>query len=152
LVYWAKLVKNQGQMKKTALICYIGLGSNLNNDEKQVHSAIKALQARPSLEVTAISSLYPAKLVGYVNQPNFINTVVKLKTKLTAHSLLRILLNIEQQYHRQRTIKNGPRALDLDLLLYDNRTIVTKELIVPHPRMWERNFVLIPLQEIGYCK
>jgi 2-amino-4-hydroxy-6-hydroxymethyldihydropteridine diphosphokinase len=142
-------------MEKSKHICYIALGSNQNNPQEQVLSAIRSLQATPSLQVLDCSKLYVTKPQGYIEQPDFINAVIKIQTGLTAHSLLRKLLDLEKQHLRARSKnQNGPRTLDLDLLLYDNRTIITKELIVPHPRMWKRDFVLIPLQELGIraCK
>jgi 2-amino-4-hydroxy-6-hydroxymethyldihydropteridine diphosphokinase len=93
--------------------------------------------------------LYQSAPVGYSNQPDFINAVAEISTQLSPETLLAALLNIEIEAGRERPFPNAPRVLDLDLLLYDDLTINTKNLTLPHPRMHERGFVLLPLAEIA---
>ena len=128
---------------------FVGVGSNLENPTKQVQSAFTALRALPNTQWVAGSRLYHTKPVGYLDQPDFINAVVWLRTKLTQREVLTQLQTIEQQQGRTHIIKNGPRIIDLDLLLYGDQTITEDHLTVPHPRMFEREFVLEPLMEIA---
>ena len=128
---------------------YVGLGSNLHDPLGQVRAAIMALGAIDLNRVSACSSIYRSLPVGHAEQPDFINAVAQLDTELVARSLLDRLLSIEQAQGRVRTIPNGPRTLDLDLLLFGAECIDEQRLSVPHPRMHERAFVLIPLIEIA---
>lgn len=130
-------------------IAYVALGSNLADPVDQVRRAMEALSELPSVHVAARSSLYRTAPWGYAAQPDFINAVVRLSTSLTAHELLTHLLALEIRWGRVRTMPNGPRILDLDLLLYDDERIAEPDLLVPHPRMHERAFVLAPLLEIA---
>jgi 2-amino-4-hydroxy-6-hydroxymethyldihydropteridine diphosphokinase len=125
------------------------LGSNLHDPLGQVRAAVAALGAIDLTRVSACSSLYRSLPVGYAEQPDFINAVAELDTELVARSLLDRLLSIEQTQGRVRTIPNGPRILDLDLLLFGGERIDEEGLSVPHPRMHERAFVLVPLLEIA---
>ncbi|HLQ24914.1 MAG TPA: 2-amino-4-hydroxy-6-hydroxymethyldihydropteridine diphosphokinase [Acidiferrobacterales bacterium] len=127
---------------------YIGLGSNLNDPVKQVRAACTALAVLARLQ--ACSSLYLTAPIGSIPQPDFINAVCRLETRLSAAELLRSLLAIESVQGRVRhgEPRGGPRVLDLDLLLYGNHVIHEPGLIVPHPRLHERAFVLQPLAEI----
>jgi 2-amino-4-hydroxy-6-hydroxymethyldihydropteridine diphosphokinase len=132
------------------ITAYIGLGSNLQNPVQQIENAILALQKLPETFVKAVSSLYQTKPVGWLDQPDFINAVCELHTELSAQVLLAHLLDIEQDQGRIRNgIKNQPRTLDLDLLLYGNEIIHESNLIIPHPRLQQRAFVLVPLLEIA---
>jgi 2-amino-4-hydroxy-6-hydroxymethyldihydropteridine diphosphokinase len=128
---------------------FIGLGSNVGDPRQQVRTALAVLDELRETRVTAVSSLYRTAPVGYVDQPDFINAVAQIETSLTARELLTALLDIERAHNRVREVKNGPRTLDLDLLLYDERTIREPDLKVPHPRMHQRAFVLAPLAEIA---
>jgi 2-amino-4-hydroxy-6-hydroxymethyldihydropteridine diphosphokinase len=130
---------------------FIGLGSNLDDPILQVEQAIFALQYLPATQFIQRSRLYETAPIGMLNQPNFINAVALIETQLTPHDLLAQLLAIEQQQFRQRDKHNqfGPRTLDCDLLLYGNQIINEPDLTIPHPRMLERAFVLVPLQEIA---
>ena len=132
---------------------YIALGSNLAGDlDSPASQVIRALQSIELLTKTKLiktSSLYQSAAVGYLNQPDFINAVVEISTQLSPEDLLEKLLNIEHEAGRQRPFANAPRVLDLDLLLYDNVTMHTEKLTLPHPRMHERGFVLLPLAEIA---
>ena len=128
---------------------YIGLGSNLGNRLENCRKAIDALAALPECSVLQTSSFYETSPVGLVEQPAFINTVVLLETKQEAHWLLRQMLAIEDTFGRIRTLKWGPRSIDLDLLFFADLIIDTPDLSVPHPLLHERRFVLEPLNEIA---
>ena len=128
---------------------YVGLGSNLHDPRGQVRTAITALGAIDLTLVSACSSLYRSSPVGYAEQPDFINAVAQLDTELVPRCLLDRLLSIEQAHGRVRTIPNGPRVLDLDLLLFGAERVDEDGLSIPHPRMHERAFVLAPLLEIA---
>ncbi len=131
------------------ITAYIGLGSNLEDPVAQIKRALLALEGLPNTAVLATSSFYQTTPVGYADQPDFINAVCQLETDLPARTLLTHLLAIEQAQGRVRDgKKNQPRTLDLDLLLYGNEVIQEPDLIVPHPRMHEREFVLVPLLEV----
>jgi 2-amino-4-hydroxy-6-hydroxymethyldihydropteridine diphosphokinase len=130
-------------------IAYIGLGSNQAEPRSQVESALRELAGLPSSRLVANSSLYRSAPVGYAAQPDFINAVAALDTDLGAHELLRELQAIERKHARTRSFANAPRTLDLDLLLFGDAQISEPALVVPHPRMHERAFVLDPLIEIA---
>lgn len=133
-------------MKHTA---YIGLGGNLANPSAQVLQAMQAIDGMTSTRVLARSSLYRSAPVGYLEQPDFINAVVKIETGLPPLALLQALLALEQQNGRTREFQNAPRTLDLDVLLYDDLQHHEHGLTVPHPQMHKRAFVLLPLLEIA---
>jgi 2-amino-4-hydroxy-6-hydroxymethyldihydropteridine diphosphokinase len=129
---------------------YIGLGSNLNNPLKQIEKALEALSLLPATQLTASSNIYTTSPIGFVDQPDFLNAVCCLETTLTPESLLEHLLIIERSQLRVRgNEKNGPRTLDLDILIYGDETISTDSLKIPHPRLTERAFVMVPLMEIA---
>ena len=128
---------------------YVGLGSNLEDPVRQVLDAMDELNAVPRTRVLAHSALYGSAPLGKLDQPDFINAVAKLQTELSAGELMRALQAIETKHHRVRGEANAARTLDLDLLLFDNETVRETSLTVPHPRMHERAFVLMPLAEIG---
>jgi len=126
----------------------IALGSNLQQPETQVSKAIAVLASTPGLTLMQASSLYATAPVGYDNQPDFINAVVQVATEMPAPQLMQLLLDIEQTFGRERPFPNAPRILDLDLLDYDGIQLDTELLKLPHPRMHERGFVILPLAEI----
>lgn len=128
---------------------FIALGSNLQQPEQQILKAFSEIKSLPKTRLVKQSSLYRTAPVGYDNQPDFINAVVQVDTDLTPRELLRALLAIETKHGRERPFPNAPRVLDLDLLLYSNMVMTTDELTLPHPRMHERGFVLLPLAEIA---
>lgn len=128
---------------------YIALGSNLQDPRHQVLRAMQELAELPETQVVARSSLYRTAPVGYDNQPDFINAAAELRTSLTPHALLRQLLALETAHGRERPFPNAPRVLDLDVLMVDALEIHDSELTLPHPRMHERGFVLLPLAEIA---
>ena len=129
---------------------YIGLGSNLQNPLEQVSRAIFELDAVPDCRLDRASSFYRSTALGPADQPDYINAVVRLHTRLSARALLTAMQGIEQRHGRRRHgLRWGPRTLDLDLLLYADRIIREPGLIVPHPEMVSREFVLYPLYEIA---
>lgn len=128
---------------------YIALGSNLESPQHQINKAFDELDAIPLTRLVKKSSLYRTAPVGYEDQPDFINAVAEIETKLDAEKLLTYLLAIENLHGRRRPFPNAPRQLDLDLLLYDALQLETPELTIPHPRMHTRGFVLLPLAEIA---
>lgn len=132
-------------------LTYVALGSNLNNPIAQIKKAIEELHFLPHTQFIAASSLYSSPPLGPQEQPDFINAVVKLITRLTAEELLLELQMLEQAHGRVRDEANrwGPRTLDLDLILYGDETIHTEKLTVPHPELKKRAFVLVPLAEIA---
>lgn len=129
-------------------IAFVGVGTNLGDRASNIENAIEALKLLPNTVVEAVSNIYETEPWGLKEQPNFLNGVIKLKTELSPSALLGALLGIEAAMGRVREIKNGPRVLDLDLLVYDNVTMNTPELVLPHPFMLEREFVLKPLTEL----
>lgn len=128
---------------------YVGLGSNLESPRQQIASALAALGALPETSMQRCSSLYRSAPVGYAAQPDFVNAVACLQTALSPRELLDALLAIESEHGRTRTVRNGPRTLDLDLLLHGDASIDKAGLQVPHPRLTERAFVVVPLAEIA---
>jgi 2-amino-4-hydroxy-6-hydroxymethyldihydropteridine diphosphokinase len=126
--------------------CWIALGANLGDREASLKSAVRAM-SRFS-QVVQMSSLYETEPVGFASQPPFLNAVAKIVTGLDAQALLGQLLGIEQTLGRERTVPNGPRIIDLDLLFYGDLTVHEPGLEVPHPRLHQRRFVLAPLAEI----
>jgi 2-amino-4-hydroxy-6-hydroxymethyldihydropteridine diphosphokinase len=132
-----------------AQIAYVALGSNLQDPIAQVRAGFEALERLPATRVTRRSSLYRTAPVGKLDQPDFANAVACLETGLDPQTLLRGLLDIEAQHARVRGERNAPRTLDLDLLLYGEQRIDTPGLTLPHPRMHERAFVLVPLLEVA---
>ena len=128
---------------------YIGLGANLDDPAAQVELAMGELARLPQSRLVARSSLYASAPVGYAEQPDFINAVAALETLLSPRALLEAMLGIEHHHGRNRTFRNAPRTLDLDLLLYGEAHFHEENLTLPHPRMHERAFVLLPLLEIA---
>lgn len=127
---------------------FIALGSNMGNREEYLTKAIKKIQLHPAIEVVDLSSIYETDPIGYTNQAEFLNMVIKINTDLSAFELLDVLQGIEKHLDRKRELKWGPRTLDLDILLYNHENIEAEQLIIPHERMHERAFVLIPLYEL----
>ena len=130
------------------MIAYLGIGTNIGDRLQNLIDTVDALNLLPLTKVVEISNVYETEPVGFADQNDFLNIVVSVSTELTAHNLLGAALGIEAGMGRVRTIKNGPRIIDVDLLMYDNEEYNTKTLILPHPRMLERNFVLKPLLDL----
>lgn len=129
---------------------YIGLGSNLNQPIVQLETAVQSLAEIKQTQLLKVSSFYQSKPVGFLDQPDFINAVAQLSTELDPLTLLDELQSIEKKQGRIRDGKlNQPRTLDLDILLYENIILAMPNLILPHPRLRSRVFVLAPLAEIS---
>ena len=127
---------------------YIGIGANLGNAQNQVEQAFDALDALPDTRVLERSALFHTAPID-ADGDDYVNAVAAIETALTPETLLQALLAIEQQQGRLRTYRNAPRPLDLDILLYGERRIATTSLTIPHPRLTERAFALIPLLQIA---
>jgi 2-amino-4-hydroxy-6-hydroxymethyldihydropteridine diphosphokinase len=128
---------------------YVGIGANLEDPTAKVRTALDELGRLPATVLVRSSSLYRTAPVGYLDQPDFINAVAQLRTGLAAEALLRALLGIEARHGRVRSTRNAPRTLDLDLLLFGEQIMDEPGLVLPHPRMHERAFVLVPLAEVA---
>lgn len=126
---------------------YFGLGTNLGDREANLLKALHLLAEKIVIE--KISSLYETEPVGYIDQPLFFNAVIRGLTMLDPLKLLSYVKKIERDIGRVPGFVNGPRVIDIDILLYNNQVIETEELIIPHPRLQERAFVLLPLAEIA---
>lgn len=129
-------------------IAYLSIGSNMGDRLETFHKALQLLDSQDKITIENMSSIYETDPVGYTNQACFLNAVIKISTILKPEELLQICLFIENELGRKREIRWGPRTLDLDILLYNQENIETESLIVPHPRMLERAFVIIPLMEL----
>ena len=125
---------------------YLGLGSNLGDREKNIQDAVSLL--KDFITVEKFSTIIETEPVGFLEQGKFLNAVLKGTTQLSAFDLLAETKSIENKLGRVRTLRNGPRTIDIDILLYDYEKISTPQLTIPHPQMWERDFVMGPLKEI----
>ncbi|WP_243457683.1 2-amino-4-hydroxy-6-hydroxymethyldihydropteridine diphosphokinase [Ottowia testudinis] len=134
--------------EREPVTAYVALGANLGDAAAALRQAIGALNQLPGTHVSAHSSLYRTAPVDATG-PDYVNAAVQLSTRLTAPDLLNALQALEQAAGRQRPYRHAPRTLDLDLLLYGDARIDSPLLTVPHPRMWQRAFVLVPLHEIA---
>lgn len=139
-------MKGKGKNSSRA---FIGLGSNMGDRLGYLKAALGELAAHPEIRLGRASSFYESEPVGYRQQDWFINQVVEVETALDPWKLLAVLQGIENKLGRKRVIRWGPRVIDLDLLLYGELVLSGEELAIPHPRMYERNFVLFPLNEIA---
>jgi 2-amino-4-hydroxy-6-hydroxymethyldihydropteridine diphosphokinase len=128
---------------------YLGLGSNLGDRTRYLAEAIGRLHSGPGIRVATVSSVYESSPAGLAAQPDFLNLVARVATTREPHELLAECLRIEADLGRVRHERWGPRTIDIDLLLYGDRNINDGKLTVPHPRMGERGFVLVPLAEIA---
>lgn len=131
-------------------IAAVGMGGNLGEVIQSFHVALKLINQRIG-KVLAASKVYRTKAQGFTEQPDFINAAIVIESNLLPLKLLKELLKIEDELGRKRSFKNSPRTIDLDLLLFDDLEINSGELTIPHPRMTERSFVMIPLSEIAPC-
>ena len=131
-------------MSPAARPAYLGLGSNLGDRRAHLRRGIELLP-----DVTRVSSVYETDPVGGPEQGPYLNCVAELFTELAAPALLEVARRAESDAHRERGVRWGPRTLDVDLLLVGDEVVDTPELVVPHPRMWERGFVLVPLAELA---
>ena len=136
------------QAVRTEVTAYVALGANLGDAAQTLRDAFLALDRTPGIRLTKASSLYRTAPIDS-SGPDYINAVAEVASTLTAPALLTALQSIENAAGRERPYRNAPRTLDLDLLLYGSARIDSPSLTVPHPRMWERAFVLVPLCEIA---
>ena len=127
---------------------YLGLGGNQGDRLGNLRRAVKLLRELPGVEVEALSAVYETEPQGYREQPEFLNMAVRVCTTLAPLALLRETAQIEEKLARPRTVKDGPRTIDLDLLLYEGVEMGSPTLTLPHPRMRERAFVLTPLRDV----
>lgn len=128
--------------------CYIGIGSNLGERRRNIDLAIEKIRMSPDIVLKRVSAIYETDPVGGVAQGKFLNGVLEIETSLPPKALLKALNGIEESLGRERNIKNGPRTMDLDILYYGDEVINDDDLIVPHPRIDEREFVLRGLREL----
>ena len=128
---------------------YLGLGANLGDRAGALQRVVNSLTATPAVTVVALSGVYVTEPVGGPEQPEFFNAVVALDTDLTARELLELAQRLERDAHRVRHERWGPRTLDVDVLLVGDTHVDEPDLVVPHPRMWERGFVLAPLADVA---
>ena len=128
-------------------IVYVALGSNLGDREANLQAAIDALAAE--VRCLASSPIYETAPWGYADQPDFLNQIMRCQTKLDPQALLALLKHSEVELGRQPTVRYGPRLIDLDILFYDDILLESEELTIPHPRLAERAFVLVPLADIA---
>jgi 2-amino-4-hydroxy-6-hydroxymethyldihydropteridine diphosphokinase len=153
-------VVNEGAAKAAPAVApqftaYIALGSNLGDASghdspiQQIERALRELHSLPQTQRVRHSCLYQSPPAGHADQPDYVNAVAEIRTRLTPGALLEELLKLEIRFGRRRLFRNAPRTLDLDLLLYDARTLHEPGLTLPHPRMHTRPFVLVPLLEIA---
>lgn len=131
---------------------YLGLGSNIGDKKSNLEEAIKLINASENCNVIRVSQFYETKPVGYEDQDNFMNAAVCVKTLLEPDELMEFLLSIEKELKRERVIRWGPRTIDIDILLYDEIITESENVIIPHPRMQDRLFVLKPLSDIAPYK
>lgn len=141
------LLYEGGQLAIEAVTVYLGLGSNMGDRQENLDKALDFLSQR--LRMGKVSSIYDTEPVGNIEQPRFLNLVCQAYTRLAPMALLALAKGIESKLGRVSGKSNVPRPIDIDILLYDEQVIETTELIIPHPRMTERAFVLIPLAEIA---
>ena len=127
---------------------YIGIGTNIGDKMKNINGALEAIGHLPETSVSKVSSVYETAPWGYAEQDNFYNVCAEIRTELSPNGILGACLGIEAAFGRERPFKNAPRIIDIDILLYNDMKLETKELTVPHPRMGERAFVLVPLKDI----
>ena len=129
--------------------CYIGVGSNIDDRRKFIDSSIVELKKVRGVSVTRVSSVYETLPVSDIPQGKYLNGVIEIETDISPKALLKELNRIEEKLERKRTVKNAPRTIDLDILYYGDEKIKDKDLIIPHPRIQEREFVLRGLKELG---
>jgi 2-amino-4-hydroxy-6-hydroxymethyldihydropteridine diphosphokinase len=135
--------------ERSPVIAYLGLGANLGDPQGQLREALKRLDAAEEMEVTRVSTFFRNPPLGPANQPWYVNAAARVRTRLGPEDLLRLLHQVETALGRVRGERWGPRCLDLDLLLYNGEVIFAPDLVVPHPEMHRRVFVLVPLAEIA---
>jgi 2-amino-4-hydroxy-6-hydroxymethyldihydropteridine diphosphokinase len=131
------------------VVCYIGIGSNLGQPAARCLEAVERLASAGGITLLRCSSLYRTEPVGEKNQEDFVNAVAEVRTMLSPRALLQTLLQIEREMGRVRTIRWGPRVIDLDILLFGQEVLQEEDLVIPHPELHRRRFVLVPLSELA---
>jgi 2-amino-4-hydroxy-6-hydroxymethyldihydropteridine diphosphokinase len=144
------LIGQETRLKGTEMIyeAYLALGTNIGDRKKNLLEAIDRINELDEIKVESTSKIYETEPVGYLDQDNYLNMVILIRTDKSPVELLKNLQKIEGQMKRTREIHWGPRTIDLDILLFDALTINLPDLVIPHPRMLERAFVLIPLKDV----
>lgn len=137
------------QITRSWHTAYVALGSNMGEREEYLQKAVQRLENRTETKVERISKFMETEPYGYVEQDKFLNGMLELSTLLTPEELLNVLHEIEEEAGRERTVRWGPRTLDLDIIMYDNLVLDTEQLVIPHMDMQNRDFVLIPLMELA---
>lgn len=130
-------------------VCYIGIGSNIGDRRGYIDKAIEALKSSGSIGLKRVSAIYETDAVSEIAQGRYLNGVIEIDTKLEPAALLKELNRIEERLGRKRTVKDAPRTIDLDILYYGDMKVNEKDLVIPHPRIREREFVLRGLRELG---
>jgi 2-amino-4-hydroxy-6-hydroxymethyldihydropteridine diphosphokinase len=133
----------------TCTRAFLALGSNLGDRAAHLQRAVDELHRHDAIDVVAVSRVYATDPVGGPEQGEYLNAVVAVDTTLGPHALLRAAQAVEQSAHRERSVRWGPRTLDVDVLLHGESEVDDDVLTVPHPRMWERDFVLVPLRDVA---
>lgn len=153
---WAPIGKSVNyaavELEREWHTAYVALGSNMGDKQKNIDNAISKIKELNINRIINTSKFYETEPVGFKEQDNFLNGVIELKTLMTPLELIHFLLGIEKDLKRVRDIPMGPRTIDLDILLYDDIITSDEEVIIPHPRMHERTFVLLPLNDIAPYK
>ncbi|MQG21011.1 MAG: 2-amino-4-hydroxy-6-hydroxymethyldihydropteridine diphosphokinase [SAR202 cluster bacterium] len=126
---------------------FLGLGTNIGDRKNNLCDTV--IQLQPEISIDQMSSMFETKPVGHLDQPDFLNMVIRARTDLDIHDLLEKAKLVEAQLGRENTIRYGPRIIDIDILLYGDKQFTSPNLVIPHPRMLERAFVMIPLAEIA---
>jgi 2-amino-4-hydroxy-6-hydroxymethyldihydropteridine diphosphokinase len=139
---------NGEPIKPNRNIAYLGLGTNVGDRERNLRDALRLINEREDTDVVSLSQVYETEPVGYLEQPAFLNMACRIETSLEPAELLKTTLDVERRLGRERLIRWGPRTIDIDMLLFNNVTMDTTELTLPHPRLLERPFVLIPLRDV----
>ncbi len=130
------------------MIYILSIGTNIGDRKENIERVVESLNLLPKTKVNKVSSIYETQPVGYDNQQNFYNICVEVESSFDPHEMLGCCLGIEAGFGRVRTIKNGPRIIDVDIILSDFGKVETENLLIPHPRFKERRFVLEPLKEL----
>jgi 2-amino-4-hydroxy-6-hydroxymethyldihydropteridine diphosphokinase len=130
------------------MIAIIGIGTNLGDRLANIRNAIDNLKEDSNIVSISVSRLYETKPIGYLEQPEFINGVIKVETRYSLHELFLFLKNVEKKMGRVKTVKYGPRLIDLDILFYGDAIYIDIDITVPHPQLHKRAFVLFPLSEL----
>jgi len=136
-------------MFNNEVMAYLGIGTNMGDKKANLDGAVDMLMHTCGIKVKAVSSYYNTAPVGYKDQPDFLNGALGVETILSPYELLKVCQKIEEELKRVRIIRWGPRTIDVDILLYGDLVMNDEDLIIPHPRMHEREFVLMPLKDIA---